>query len=291
VRPPAARRGGRRASGGLQLHLGRHQGPQVRTRGRGPRAPGPLARAPASSAPSVGSRRSPRHCRPTQTLPAPTQTPAAGSTRGTGCTPPAFLSARTSCRASAPRCWPTRSCACPPAWARRSLPLLSCTTSHAGSRRQGAVQLLFLLAPASEQRNFAPAGRGSSRWQGQLPLAGGRRRAAATRAEGPRGQRAGAPPSRAGAAAGAAETPPPSLTSPCPLQGKVVFVAPTRPLVAQQIDACYAFMGIPRAAMAELTGAQRGSGAQRGRVQLGSARGACSRAAHSGATLREGSSS
>ncbi len=29
-------------------------------------------------------------------------------------------------------------------------------------------------------------------------------------------------------------------------QGKVVFVAPTRPLVAQQIDACYRFMGVPK---------------------------------------------
>ena len=32
-----------------------------------------------------------------------------------------------------------------------------------------------------------------------------------------------------------------------PVQGKVVFVAPTRPLVAQQIDACYRFMGVPKA--------------------------------------------
>ena len=47
---------------------------------------------------------------------------------------------------------------------------------------------------------------------------------------------------------------------PCPAgpparpQGKVVFVAPTRPLVNQQIDACYRFMGVSKAAMAELTG-------------------------------------
>jgi len=32
----------------------------------------------------------------------------------------------------------------------------------------------------------------------------------------------------------------------CAAQGKVVFVAPTRPLVAQQIDACYRFMGVPK---------------------------------------------
>ena len=37
-------------------------------------------------------------------------------------------------------------------------------------------------------------------------------------------------------------------------QGKVVFVAPTRPLVNQQIDACYSFMGVSKTAMAELTG-------------------------------------
>lgn len=30
------------------------------------------------------------------------------------------------------------------------------------------------------------------------------------------------------------------------MQGKVVFVAPTKPLVAQQIHACYRFMGIPK---------------------------------------------
>ena len=37
-------------------------------------------------------------------------------------------------------------------------------------------------------------------------------------------------------------------------RGKVVFLAPTRPLVAQQIDACYRIMGIPRDDTAELTG-------------------------------------
>ena len=29
-------------------------------------------------------------------------------------------------------------------------------------------------------------------------------------------------------------------------QGKVVFLAPTRPLVNQQIEACYRFMGVPK---------------------------------------------
>ncbi|XP_011685294.1 PREDICTED: Fanconi anemia group M protein isoform X2 [Wasmannia auropunctata] len=37
--------------------------------------------------------------------------------------------------------------------------------------------------------------------------------------------------------------------------GKIVFLAPTRPLVAQQINACYEVMGIPSVNMIELTGA------------------------------------
>lgn len=37
-------------------------------------------------------------------------------------------------------------------------------------------------------------------------------------------------------------------------QGKVVFMAPTKPLVAQQIEACYKIMGIPQADTAEMTG-------------------------------------
>ncbi|CAG9813734.1 unnamed protein product [Phaedon cochleariae] len=37
-------------------------------------------------------------------------------------------------------------------------------------------------------------------------------------------------------------------------QGKVIFMAPTRPLVKQQVDACYDIMAIPREATAELTG-------------------------------------
>ncbi|XP_028293473.1 Fanconi anemia group M protein isoform X2 [Gouania willdenowi] len=36
--------------------------------------------------------------------------------------------------------------------------------------------------------------------------------------------------------------------------GKIVFMAPTKPLVAQQIEACYKVMGIPQSHMAELTG-------------------------------------
>ncbi|XP_034432232.1 Fanconi anemia group M protein isoform X1 [Hippoglossus hippoglossus] len=36
--------------------------------------------------------------------------------------------------------------------------------------------------------------------------------------------------------------------------GKIVFMAPTKPLVAQQIEACYKVMGTPQAHMAELTG-------------------------------------
>lgn len=37
-------------------------------------------------------------------------------------------------------------------------------------------------------------------------------------------------------------------------QGKVVFMAPTKPLVAQQIEACYDIMGIPQEDTAEMTG-------------------------------------
>nr|XP_033807507.1 Fanconi anemia group M protein isoform X2 [Geotrypetes seraphini] len=36
--------------------------------------------------------------------------------------------------------------------------------------------------------------------------------------------------------------------------GKIVFMAPTKPLVAQQIEACYKVMGIPQEHMAEMTG-------------------------------------
>lgn len=38
--------------------------------------------------------------------------------------------------------------------------------------------------------------------------------------------------------------------------GKIIFMAPTRPLVAQQIDACYQIMGIPKDDTVELTGKQ-----------------------------------
>ena len=37
-------------------------------------------------------------------------------------------------------------------------------------------------------------------------------------------------------------------------QGKIVFMAPTKPLVAQQIEACYNIMGIPQEDTAEMTG-------------------------------------
>jgi Fanconi anemia group M protein len=36
--------------------------------------------------------------------------------------------------------------------------------------------------------------------------------------------------------------------------GKVIFMAPTKPLVHQQIDSCYKVMGIPKDDTAELTG-------------------------------------
>jgi hypothetical protein len=38
------------------------------------------------------------------------------------------------------------------------------------------------------------------------------------------------------------------------VQGKVVFVAPTKPLVAQQVEACHSFMGMSKAGFCELTG-------------------------------------
>lgn len=34
----------------------------------------------------------------------------------------------------------------------------------------------------------------------------------------------------------------------------MVFLAPTRPLVHQQVDACYRFMGVAKASMVEMTG-------------------------------------
>src|SRR5690554_3710484 len=36
--------------------------------------------------------------------------------------------------------------------------------------------------------------------------------------------------------------------------GKIVFMAPTKPLVAQQVTACYGIMGIPEECTAELQG-------------------------------------
>jgi Fanconi anemia group M protein len=36
--------------------------------------------------------------------------------------------------------------------------------------------------------------------------------------------------------------------------GKIVFMAPTKPLVAQQIEACFKVMGIPQVDMCEMTG-------------------------------------
>lgn len=36
--------------------------------------------------------------------------------------------------------------------------------------------------------------------------------------------------------------------------GKIVFMAPTRPLVAQQIEACHSIMGIPKDVTFEMTG-------------------------------------
>lgn len=42
-------------------------------------------------------------------------------------------------------------------------------------------------------------------------------------------------------------------------RGKVIFMAPTRPLVAQQIEACYQIMGISKEDTAELTGKQHSS--------------------------------
>ena len=41
-------------------------------------------------------------------------------------------------------------------------------------------------------------------------------------------------------------------------QGKIIFVAPTKPLVAQQIEACYSIMGIPLDITSEMTGEMAG---------------------------------
>lgn len=38
--------------------------------------------------------------------------------------------------------------------------------------------------------------------------------------------------------------------------GKIIFMAPTKPLVKQQIDACYNIMAIPPESTAELTGSR-----------------------------------
>lgn len=40
-------------------------------------------------------------------------------------------------------------------------------------------------------------------------------------------------------------------------KGKIIFMAPTRPLVAQQIEACYQVMGFPKDETVELTGKQK----------------------------------
>eukprot|EP00061_Rhincodon_typus_P018782 g48104.t1 len=44
--------------------------------------------------------------------------------------------------------------------------------------------------------------------------------------------------------------------------GKIVFMAPTKPLVAQQIEACYKVMGIPQDHMTEMTGKTQASNRQ-----------------------------
>ena len=44
-------------------------------------------------------------------------------------------------------------------------------------------------------------------------------------------------------------------------EGKVVFLAPTKPLVSQQIEACHCVMGLPQEHLAEMTG--KGEGKER----------------------------
>ena len=40
-------------------------------------------------------------------------------------------------------------------------------------------------------------------------------------------------------------------------RGKVVFMAPTKPLVSQQIEACFKIMGIPMKDQAQITGTKK----------------------------------
>lgn len=46
-------------------------------------------------------------------------------------------------------------------------------------------------------------------------------------------------------------------------RGKIIFMAPTKPLVAQQIQACYEIMGIPLESTCEMTGAMNPNERQR----------------------------
>jgi hypothetical protein len=123
------------------------------------------------------------------------------------------LPRRCPCR---PRCWPTRWCACPRGWARRSLRRWSCTILLAGSQRCAHCAALRRTMPHPWPLDFSSL----------PPLL---------------------PPA-------------PLICPPTPhyaacVQGKVVFVAPTKPLVAQQVEACHSFMGMSKAGFCELTGA------------------------------------
>lgn len=60
---------------------------------------------------------------------------ATGPTQSTGCTLPLCLKEHTRWTSSTQHCCRTLWSACPPAWARPSLPLSSCTTSQGGSPR------------------------------------------------------------------------------------------------------------------------------------------------------------
>lgn len=50
--------------------------------------------------------------------------------------------------------------------------------------------------------------------------------------------------------------------------GKIIFMAPTKPLVAQQIHACYKIMGFDSQDVCEMTGGAGGKGGKGGSIMV-----------------------